>query len=670
MWKVRMYMNTGFNAVNVPDKESTLESSAKSYKDFPAIDCLQRYFLSTISIRAFEDDIINGDYIKLWDENDPKKFAFYAMSGYTMTSGDTVDLNIIMDPLLTCGGVDNIDFLDGITSRRHLSKYEATPTEDDPYLVPTHVDKFLVGEYIPLSKCDCVVIVSSMYDLLATNLKLESEVEVNVTESSWSGSMITTPVIKNATNTKYTIMQTAGNDSKYNEGLQYYVAGYDADGNPDMHLERILENIQKLCEYGRSDAVVDAYLVPKAVMLTSLVLPAPTMEIQTSPLKMLRSTSCYDAKHVADTSIPLQGEIFEAVTPSLGPAILSEYYNYPNYMNERIFYGKHFEYTFVVRDSGETASINPEQAIIPGANKPSVYDIPNIGVGIDLTPNGRMSYYIPCNYGSKHAGSNQNKPSPKNIPPIKLSGNQWSTARLSILAADGIRNKAEQYRISSNVDDLLTEVGLVSATNGGKQGIGYFNPATAINAATAAADYRSMYGGQYDTYGLSYYRNIDAERGFIADDNIRLATLSAMASKGNSAATTMLNREGQRIKDKANLTIEGYPQTKMISNSSGNTRGGCGLLLYRSVIDQQDLYRFDQLLNQYGVKSSTRIKSSMLTSRKLYNYIDANGVSVKCETVPKSVRDDLGEFFKGGVRIWHVDPKEHTYTEVNDFKEV
>ena len=153
-------MNTGFNAVNVPDKESTLESSAKSYKDFPAIDCLQRYFLSTISIRAFEDDIINGDYIKLWDENDPKKFAFYAMSGYTMTSGDTIDLNIIMDPLLTCGGVDNIDFLDGITSRRHLSRYDVPPIEDDPYLVPTHVEKFLVGEYIPLSTCECVVIVS------------------------------------------------------------------------------------------------------------------------------------------------------------------------------------------------------------------------------------------------------------------------------------------------------------------------------------------------------------------------------------------------------------------------------------------------------------------------------------------------------------------------------
>ena len=98
MWYVKMYMNTGFNLINVPDSPSLLEQ--KTSKKFGVIDCLQRYFLPSITIRATEDQVIHGDFLKLYDVDDPDKYAYYVINSYTMTSGDTVTLDVTMEPLL------------------------------------------------------------------------------------------------------------------------------------------------------------------------------------------------------------------------------------------------------------------------------------------------------------------------------------------------------------------------------------------------------------------------------------------------------------------------------------------------------------------------------------------------------------------------------------------
>ena len=190
MWKVRMYMNTGFNSLNVPDSETTLNTAAESYTDFDVIDCLQRYFLDTITIRAFEDQIIHGDYLKIWDPQNVSHYAFYSITGYNMTSGDTIQLGVVMDPLLTCGGVDNIDFLDGTTNRYNASdnKMDARNVEDDPLLIPQNIHLMCLGEYFGDEYDDYSpggiylggsnnLMVASMYPIFTPDkLKIESAV--------------------------------------------------------------------------------------------------------------------------------------------------------------------------------------------------------------------------------------------------------------------------------------------------------------------------------------------------------------------------------------------------------------------------------------------------------------------------------------------------------------
>lgn len=142
----RLYYNTGFDAVNVPDSPATLAAAADSYADFGPFDIHQADFQPVIKIRCpnGEDDVIGADYLKLsahiqrngmsYDRN-----SYYSIQSYNMTSPDVAVLNVIQDSFLTAGGTDGIIILAGITERHHVASDKFGEwTDDDPMLVPSH----------------------------------------------------------------------------------------------------------------------------------------------------------------------------------------------------------------------------------------------------------------------------------------------------------------------------------------------------------------------------------------------------------------------------------------------------------------------------------------------------------------------------------------------------
>lgn len=142
----RLYYNTGFDAVNVPDSPATLAAAADSYADFGPFDIHQADFQPVIKIRCpnGEDDVIGADYLKLsahiqrngmsYDRN-----SYYSIQSYNMTSPDVAVLNVIQDSFLTAGGTDGIIILAGVTERHHVASDKFGEwTDDDPMLVPSH----------------------------------------------------------------------------------------------------------------------------------------------------------------------------------------------------------------------------------------------------------------------------------------------------------------------------------------------------------------------------------------------------------------------------------------------------------------------------------------------------------------------------------------------------
>ena len=134
---VRVYYNTGFNAVNIPDTPALLDSGYFTLTDFPAIDVLQERFLSSIRIRATWNQVKNGDYCRITDTSDNYDF-FYVIDGISMKAQDVAELHLIPDFVTSAGGLENCDILDGVATRCHVDDDTYGAWElDDEYLTPS-----------------------------------------------------------------------------------------------------------------------------------------------------------------------------------------------------------------------------------------------------------------------------------------------------------------------------------------------------------------------------------------------------------------------------------------------------------------------------------------------------------------------------------------------------
>ena len=634
MWKVRMYMNTGFNSINVPDSETTLERAANSHRDFPAIDCLQRYFLSNIIIRAFEDDVINGDYIKLWDDKNTSRFAFYSMNGYTMTSGDTIDLSITMDPLLTCGGIDNIDFLDGMVSRRNLADGEETPTEDDPYLVPQKLTLVPVGEYFGESASQShqygeqLLMVRSLYDITGNDtLKIAQDVtDVTITADKITGSWVSTPVLKSEGTAYETEIRIDGVESNVSDGTIYQI--FNTGAYSQLNRSQMMSNIKKLIEFGRTDVVLNMYYIPSC--FSDYIHRSESGVIDQLIIHR------YEVLPTAKNSNAYFNRIVAIKEPR-------DAYTYKAH-NDRVYIGKHFAYLFAVRDSGDSVTINPEDIMYDEASL-----LPSIGISVDLRSNGKITYYPLTR--NVYGGENEliQPYDQRALPPKHVSSKGWANAECFVNGAAGIRLKSDQFALNDKLATESVELDLAAKFNEGDYGWGalkYVNPLNVINKGVQSS-YLGDVASVENTADLLGRRS-DLERFGYGE----------LYARGNEYAKSMYTRATDRMKEQQQLIQASIPQVTTVSKGSDDTLvTTTALSVYRSMISEDDVKRFDKIIDRFGVKKTGPIEKDMLTSRVSFNYIDASGVSVKCDTVPKSVRNELSSLFNGGVRIWHVRPE-------------
>ena len=100
---VTLYFRTGFNLVDVPASEATL--NGMDTRDYQAIDINQIMFLNTIRIKARESDISDADYLKITNPNGDanSRTAYYIITGYNMYSEDVATLSVVIDSHLTLG---------------------------------------------------------------------------------------------------------------------------------------------------------------------------------------------------------------------------------------------------------------------------------------------------------------------------------------------------------------------------------------------------------------------------------------------------------------------------------------------------------------------------------------------------------------------------------------
>lgn len=626
MYNVKLYSNTGFNAVNIPDKASRLPEQ-NSYT-CPALDIYQARELSRFSIRispGMYTDIQNADYLYLQNDQVASDFAYYSIQNITMTSNDVAVLDVTMDYILTAGGVEALEFLDGMCERHHVAvaddifgKYD----EADPYLTPAEMMK--IEESVPsfwdsdndkenITILESTIALEDIGDYITNNL-------AGLDYESIGGNVCTVPTpptvpydttarMSIGNNIRSTIMPKVGFYLTSNN-----VQGQTIDwlfGNLSTQKQGAIARIRGL---SMESAIIAQYAIPKYMI-------------------DLNNTFQIGNKGVF---IHLHGK--KAIVDLASLPFLHIYTH--QVKNKRVYYGDNCSYHIVSIASGNEAKFLPEE--IYNYSSPKV--CPTIEMRVDPRPKGCPYFRFDVYRGNSDYDmffTNAVKGLEwQNVPLVYQGGSGSLIDQYKFNAQQAINRENLNFSLNQNAlakeqSEVNTTIGMLGNISGalGSAAVGQFGGMV----DEAAGFFASMINQDYTSRQYS----MSAEHAKNSFDLARRSELGSLLISNNVVAPSM-----------------NFPISEGIRDFVGNH-----CIVYRTYYTENDVARIDKILTMYGYRHTTPITTALLTNRSKFNYIQARGVSIKNTNIPKWIRDGIAMQFENGTRIWHQLPDPTCYTD-------
>lgn len=133
-----IYLNTGFNATDIPDSPSLL-ATMDSIEVEGGIFTRQDLYKSEVKVPCTWDQVKDADYVQIDD-------SFYTVDSITMKSPNTAVLSLTLDGLTTAGGAEQLDYT-GWCQRRHVTddslfanNYEEPFDQGEPWYISVPLD--------------------------------------------------------------------------------------------------------------------------------------------------------------------------------------------------------------------------------------------------------------------------------------------------------------------------------------------------------------------------------------------------------------------------------------------------------------------------------------------------------------------------------------------------
>ena len=732
---VRLYYNTGFNAVNVPENGELLDTLVRNgeitCKDFEGyVDLNQSYFLDEIRVKAKESDVCEADYLKLNPVNGAltgAKVAYYSITDYDCTSPDVTVLNVVMDSFVTAGG-KGITFLDGMTRRHHVPATDDDPftnpdtdiyAEDDELLVPSKPLRILFGVNSVLGENTYGFgNPDHGYNVAPANAYGVAYPNESSTDLMGSHRFFVKATVQLATHDLAHYMETQNmltviSDSSGDHSVQYpnmeewattfqsqseitlpngnfaNSGGYGGGFTPneyaykepagcifDLGIEIVRKNIAFLRSCGLEDAIVDSYYVPK-VMTNSYTLGTGSSSQFTVEDKVItNATSQEGPKPGVVKKIESTFQLVELDSNTNGSpfAFKQGDMNGTRYKNKRVLYGKYRKYGLKAVASNETLEINPESLMgnfqTEGGTQFTL-EYPIMLKWADPRSNGKPYfnlYRTDVNEQASDSGIymgslgaiagltwNRNP-----IVHTTASGALMDQANSAMANAYAFEDYeyAKQYghesgyqKTAGNVISSMAAYGLGGAAGASEK----------AQSSTIAGGALSGGSSLVGTAGQNLTYDVLKNTGW---GQYVMRSFGNKYQKADDERNKAIARELQALDVRTSVfspTIR-FPVSEGIREASGN-----GVLPYRYTPCDEDLAKFDRILTQFGYRITEPIKTSFLTNRPKFNYIEASGVSIKAtgKKVSKAIRDDIARMFDTGLRIWHVKPDASYYTNGN-----
>ncbi len=629
------YFNTGFTKDNFPDSPALLASSAEYTVNFGYLDLFQIDDLTSLPIT------LQGDYVPLKgggiigqnsfnDPNEPSNLdyivlatdvnypVFYRVTGYKNLDAGTVELYLEKDPLLTIGGVSNLEILDGITERVSVSPslgFDEIPIEEDPLLVPSRpLEVYEGGTAEPNGSGGSFVtdyiIVETALDLVSMGQDYANDVPGSAIKYiTTSGEDVSVPVPKFlGANDNFTKIKIDGLATEFKTpGTAYFNVAGGSDASKGLEVTNGL---------GLTNAIVASYRLPRKCVTNASSAGGGKLSVLEGVWEDRQIAWSTEAHRNVYPQYVFEYPVFNGADPYI-------------VKNKRVFCGELNKYTIQSLATGEKIECKPEDLFHPG----SVLPAPCIVT--DPRSSGRPYYRF--RYVRNTDGMN----SIEEFMRYAIRGMQWAEAPQVYTSKGGSIIDNLNYRMEDDISNFNFQVDRSSFTRPLK-------------------DILAMVKGTVNTIGAP------------------TASLEGTDALTRSAGFWHYNRDilkqsQENVKRDIDFNISQHviaPTITFPINETMRDFVGNGCICYRIRPTDLDIVRMDRMLTMYGNRWTRTLRASDFTNRPNFNYVKASGVVVKSATnqrIKSSMRlaDQVSDLLSGGVRIWHKKPAFSYYNQAN-----
>lgn len=685
---ITLYFNTGFNAINFPANPEML--MLFDHKDYPSMDLVQENFLTSIRIKAFEDEIIDADYLQIGN-------AYYSIEAYLMSSSDIVTFSISQNAILSVGGIDELEYITGEVARS--TAIDFIDMNFDDYTIKDELLSY--SERRPTLKL-------TAFD---KDYYLNSDVEY---EKKWHGNEFNWMEDNNGSSYQLDIFTSLYDDqvpekpdpSEREDLLGKEGAAVWATLETAWIKPRQFDTTIRLVGHDIIHATDLAYTMPAVAMYTG-------RKIVDAALVMYgfgKDNFIIDSYTIPRDFVDVEkngGHITELIGKSnraivsLGPKydrVLDEtQYENLNPIIQKIIANQVIEVSIESVATGASNTVPFSELssdTVGGSEVKQIY----IDMIADPSPSG-CPYYkmvVKDRYGT--TGTTDG-----NVIDIMLGsirGASWMTVPLVfdfygrtrddlLLDTQNALRKTMYANSVEYQDDVLYENGMQRGINTGTFGIvkGYQANTNISNArVNNAYDLIQHYDGDNldDILWRGHQRmtnarasNMGLNLGFVINGvgNLtgHMAESSIIDSEQHMNFQNIMAQRAAELKQ-AIIAHPGFEyELKFPISDNGQLLYGNGILINIKSMSKRDLTRYIRVLQQFGIACTGRMNRVLVSrfNNEPYHYIQAVGVSVKYaddalrkRKINKRLLTAISAMFEAGFRIWYEKPEDNSYQKM------
>lgn len=606
-YEATLYYNTGFDRGNVPDSPAIL--AGMTSKNYDAVYLWQDMWAGSVRLNAEFDDVKDADYAKIGD-------AYYVVDGVSMLSPMTSQLNLIMDPLTTAGGIGALTVLSGWAERAHTANDtifgNIAPEPWGPtqrMIIRARADmgrKSPTAGSLPIILCTC-----DLRKGVTTAQTLASAAESNGTVTYPE-----LPLMEGADATPGLLVVTMQDTSgAYKDWMSCHMPEgiYMFDGSKP----EIMAGVNAVRSLGIESAIVGAYQIPREYIYDD--------ETETTADGLILSLAVKGARHAMDDP---SGKM---------------HYVYADVKNKKTC-ALYNSYVLASHSSGSTCAYDAHDLYYDGNEYPTF-----------------LRFSDPSSTGSPIMQPEWYERAPTIPYEQAVAGLPWLTASVFYGTSSG---SAFTYANAGRVQRKLDMERNMQQVDVGMRGL----QATSDFAFDAAAKASAMVPGvSIVTNGLTGTIQggaVTGGRGGVlglaqsgVDYGLEMGRLAI--ESGNINRRTEMHM-GDNLFQAARSTMAA-PEIAFPVSVNASAYLGNVYTVSHITLGDNDVRRFDDFLTKYGYACDKALEASDLNNRSKFNYLKTRDCHIKSATAPRSLCEGIEDMLNAGVRIWHVAPSQSAY---------